>query len=158
MKARFFGLLAVAVVAAWFAGGRLLDARDVRDDGPKARCDALMAKLKADDLDGFFALFDAEDLNPQNATQKPSDSLRPLLKQQRETNAKTAGKLLGEVELVRTERIGQSYLRLTYLERFERHGWMWQFVFYRTPAGWKNTGLNWDTNATAINALFAVER
>jgi hypothetical protein len=39
-------------------------------------------------------------------------------------------------EYIGTKRLGQSLVRLTYIERTERHALPWMFHFYRTPNGW----------------------
>lgn len=55
----------------------------------------------------------------------------------RQNSLSQLGKPLSELELVRTEAIGQSLFRISYLERFEKGAMVWKFVFYRTPDGWK---------------------
>lgn len=45
------------------------------------------------------------------------------------------GKSVG-FEYIGAKRIGQSLLRLTYVEKTERHALPWMFHFYRTGNGW----------------------
>ena len=54
---------------------------------------------------------------------------------QRDQWATRYGKTVG-FEYIGTKRIGQSLLRLTYVEKTERHALPWMFHFYRTPNGW----------------------
>jgi hypothetical protein len=54
---------------------------------------------------------------------------------QREQLAPRYGKTTG-FEYIGTKRLGQSLLRLTYIEKTERHALPWMFHFYRTPNGW----------------------
>jgi hypothetical protein len=51
------------------------------------------------------------------------------------------GQPLGEVELVRTEAIGSSMVRLVYLEKCERGAHVWKFTLYRAGREWKWTDL-----------------
>ena len=53
---------------------------------------------------------------------------------------------------MRTETIGKSFLRLTYLDKFERHAMLWQFVIYRSAEGWNLQGLTWNFNSTVLFA------
>jgi len=52
------------------------------------------------------------------------------------------GKPLGEVELVRTEAVGQSVVRFVYLEKCERGAHIWKFTLYRAAREWKWRDLN----------------
>jgi hypothetical protein len=54
---------------------------------------------------------------------------------QREQWTPRYGKTVG-FEYIGTKRIGQSLLRLTYVEKTERHALPWMFHFYRAPNGW----------------------
>jgi hypothetical protein len=154
MTKRLFAVGSVAAVAlAVLVGGRLAGAKEVAaKNGPKERCAALVAKLKADDVDGLIALCDAE--YPPDVP-KPPDRFATL-KLHRQQAAQVNGKPLGEVELVRSEAIGTTYARHTYLERYERHAWMWQFTFTRTADGWHLTDMTWTSELHKIHALFAV--
>jgi hypothetical protein len=52
------------------------------------------------------------------------------------------GKLLGDVELVRTEAIGSSTVRFVYLEKCERGAHVWKLTLYRAGREWKYRDLN----------------
>lgn len=139
--------LAVAVVL----GGHVTVAKDAPkpDDLPRLRSAEWMAKLKADDLVGFFVILETD---PIATVTKPNEGMKQTLKLQRDEFAKHQGRPIGDVELVRTETIGKSFLRLTYLDKFERHAMLWQFVFYRNADGWKLQGLTWNFNSTVLFA------
>jgi hypothetical protein len=57
------------------------------------------------------------------------------MRAQREQWGPRYGKSVG-FEYIGTKRIGQSLLRLTYVEKTERHALPWMFHFYRTGNGW----------------------
>jgi len=54
-------------------------------------------------------------------------------------------------EFVREERVGESLLRITQIQKFERHLTRWIFYFYRTNSGWVLNTFQFDDN---IRALF----
>ena len=63
------------------------------------------------------------------------------------------GKSIG-FEYIGTKRIGQSLLRLTYVEKTERHALPWMFHFYRTPNGWiLSSFLSNDISSELFNLL-----
>ena len=55
-------------------------------------------------------------------------------------------------EYIRTEKLGESVLRLLYVEKAERRALAWQFIFFKTPAGW---GLSAMRSSNDINVLFS---
>jgi len=57
------------------------------------------------------------------------------MQSQREQWGRRYGKTIG-FEFIGQKRIGQSLLRLTYVEKAERHALPWMFHFYKTPNGW----------------------
>ena len=63
---------------------------------------------------------------------------------------KTIGLSLG-YEAVRRETAGERVLRLTYLERFDEGGLVWQLVFYRADAAWQLVAL---TETDDLQTLF----
>jgi hypothetical protein len=116
-------------------------AREPARDSAAVRqaADASMAKL-ADDSKGAF-----EDFRRWFAS--PADSLSGLevaYKSQREVATLAFGKPLGEVEFVREEFVGNSLLRLIYLEKFERNAIVWRLTYYRPNGQWFLHTLSWD--------------
>jgi len=53
------------------------------------------------------------------------------------------GKPLG-YELVSTERIGTSFVRFIYLQKFEKHALRWEFTYYRPKDGWLANSFKFD--------------
>ena len=50
------------------------------------------------------------------------------------------------VEFVGTETIGSSFIRHTYLYKFEKHAIKWTFTFYKAKDKWEVNNLNFDEN------------
>ena len=60
------------------------------------------------------------------------------------------GKPLG-FELVSTERIGTSFVRFVYLQRFEKHALRWEYTFYRpTNEGWLANSFKFNDELDAL--------
>ena len=51
------------------------------------------------------------------------------------------GAVLGH-ELIAEQRVGTSFLRRVYLQRFERHAIAWRIIYYRGADGWYVNNLN----------------
>ncbi|MBP0598895.1 hypothetical protein J8I26_12310 [Herbaspirillum sp. LeCh32-8] len=54
-------------------------------------------------------------------------------------------------EFIRSEKVGDSLIKLTYIEKTERQAIPWQFIFYKAPAGW---GISAFSNGDNVDALF----
>jgi len=54
-------------------------------------------------------------------------------------------------EFIRSEKVGDSLIKLTYIEKTERQAIPWQFIFYKSPAGW---GISAFSNGDNVDALF----
>ena len=63
------------------------------------------------------------------------------------------GKTLG-TEIVRTERIGSSFLRLRFIQKFDRHALRWTFAFYKPKDSWVINEVSFDDE---IDDLYLVE-
>lgn len=59
------------------------------------------------------------------------------------------GKPLG-YELVRTERIGQSFVRYVYLQKFEKHALRWRVSFYRPRDAWMTNHFAFDDQLESL--------
>ena len=55
-------------------------------------------------------------------------------------------------EFIRSERVGDSLLKLVYIEKAEKQAIPWQFIFYKTTAGWALSAFN---TGDDINTLFS---
>jgi hypothetical protein len=66
---------------------------------------------------------------------------------QREAVLPTYGEKVGS-EFVREDRVGASFLRLTYFEKREQHALVWVFVFYSADGSrWRLNSLQWNDKA-----------
>jgi len=120
----------------------LLRAQDAAvDDGPaRLVADQAMAKLKADDLTGMFAILTKRSIWPQSEITGVEESL----KKQRVSLASRYGKSLGAVEFISRDTVGQSFVRYVFLEKLERHAYVWRLTFYRGPKEWLVSDVNCD--------------
>ena len=55
-------------------------------------------------------------------------------------------------EFIRSEKVGESLLKLVYIEKAEKQAIPWQFIFYKNGAGW---ALSAFSNSDNINTLFS---
>lgn len=54
------------------------------------------------------------------------------------------------MEFIREERIGESFVRYTYLQKFERHAIRWMFGFYRPANDWVVNAVSWDDGVSEL--------
>ena len=64
-------------------------------------------------------------------------------KAQREQFASRYGKTIG-YDFAGQKKVGESVIRLRYVERAERHAMSWTFYFYKTPSGWILNSFQWN--------------
>jgi hypothetical protein len=82
----------------------------------------------------------------------PEDELDNLAAQTATQRANIEGRFgrsLG-YELVRREAVGDFLLRLTHVEKTERHALRWLFTFYKPADAWIVSGLTWDDRISAL--------
>lgn len=53
------------------------------------------------------------------------------------------GKLVGS-EFIQTNKIGESYIRYIYIQKFSNHATRWMIVYYRATTEWKVNAVVWD--------------
>ena len=94
-------------------------------------CEVFMMKLIEDEVSGAFGLLkpyssvpEAEFMNFQAQTMKLIESIKPDF-----------GKMLGYT-LIREEVVGNTMLKFTYLQKFEKHAFRWMFYFYKPEDEW----------------------
>jgi hypothetical protein len=136
-RVTILGVLA-AVVAAGVWVHRVSAAKEEKaaDDAAFDIAQRAMAKLKIDDPVAFNDVLTAEGLvHNKNALDQ--------LKAFRDGAEPRIGKSLGQVELVGRERIGTSYARFCYLERYEHGALSWTITFYRGADRWQVVGVDW---------------
>ena len=68
---------------------------------------------------------------------------------QRDQFAGRYGKSVG-YEFIGQKKLGESLVRLTYLEKTEKHAYPWMFHFYRTRGGWVLDSFLWNDQASQL--------
>jgi len=68
---------------------------------------------------------------------------------QREETAPRYGKSVG-YEYIGRRKLGDSLVRLTYIEKTERHALPWMFHFYQTRNGWVLSSFLWNDRASEL--------
>ena len=105
----------------------------------RAVADATMEKFGLEEFErGYESLkpywplpiVEIDNLSNQTRTQWP-------LVQQR------FGKSLG-TEFIKEEKVGEAFVRFTYIQKFERHAVRWLFVFYKPKSEWLINGVTFD--------------
>jgi len=108
--------------------------------------------------DEFMTLVEAEKYNEAFALLKPDwpvaeedyQTLKTMTAEQMVVVKNGFGAVTG-AEWIRTEEIGESYIRLTYLQKFEKHALKWVLVYYNPADEWLVNQVSWDDN---IDTLF----
>lgn len=70
-------------------------------------------------------------------------SLQHSSKSQRDNFGVRYGKTLG-YEFISQKKVGESLVRMIYIERTEKHALPWVFFFYKTPSGWVLNTFLWN--------------
>jgi hypothetical protein len=77
------------------------------------------------------------------------DDLLAHTKDQRKLVKERFGQPLS-VEFIRTEEVGSSLVRHTFIEKFERHALRWQLSFYKPADHWVVNTIYWDDKVSAV--------
>ena len=101
--------------------------------------DRVMAKVAEGDLPGAFAVMKPYTIIPPTEF----DAAALQSKSQRDLVGTRFGATIG-YEFIAEKRSGQSLLKLTYIEKAERHALPWIFYFYKTPSGWVLNSFFWN--------------
>jgi len=107
--------------------------------------DDVMDKLASSSADRGFAML--KPYMPVSAAE--FDSLAEKAKLQKPTIQQRFGTIVGR-EFIEERRIGASLIRITQLEKFERHAMLWTFIFYRGSEGWLLDTVNFNDNLQAL--------
>ena len=137
-------LMVAAVAVVWMHTATAAKDAKPADDAPFRAAERAMAKLKIDDAVGFNEVLTAEGLPHSKAG---LDQIKTF----RAGAAQRVGQPLGQVELVAREKIGASYARFTYLERYDGGSLIWSLTFYQGADGWKAVQIDWGAD---IRPLF----
>lgn len=77
------------------------------------------------------------------------DDLLAHTKEQRKLVKERFGQPLS-VEFIRTEEVGSSLVRHTFIEKFERHALRWQLSFYKPSDHWIVNTIYWDDKVSDV--------
>lgn len=98
----------------------------------------IMGKVAAGDLDAAFKLM--KPYTPLSGTE--IDSVALQTKTLREQFGKRYGTPIG-YEFIDSKKVGDSLLRLRYIEKTDRHAIPWVFYFFKTKDGWILNSFDW---------------
>lgn len=105
----------------------------------RAFSDRVMTKIAAGDLAGAFA-----DMKPYIVIPVAEfDAAVLTSKSQRDQFGARYGAPTG-YEFIAQKKIGDSLMRLFYIEKTQRHALPWTFVFYRGAQGWMVNSFSWN--------------
>ena len=77
------------------------------------------------------------------------ESLSLASKSQRDQFGARYGKTIG-FEFIAQKKVGDSLVRIIYIERTEKHALPWIFYFYKTPSGWALNSFSWNDRMPQI--------
>ena len=101
--------------------------------------DRVMAALVKDGVSGAFDAMKPYVLVSESEFQ----SIALASKSQREQFGGRFGKTIG-FEFIGVKKVGGSLIRLTYIEKTEKHALPWMFYYYKTPNGWALNSFVWN--------------
>jgi succinate dehydrogenase/fumarate reductase flavoprotein subunit len=105
----------------------------------------VMAKVGKGDLAGAFA-----EMKPYTIVPSAEfETLKLGTKSQRDMVGGRFGKTIGH-ECFGAEKRGESLIRITCIEKTEKHALPWRFYFYRTPTGWVLNSFYWNDQLPAL--------
>lgn len=110
--------------------------------------EGLMAKVAAGDLDGAFKAMKPHLIVPQ----AEYDALVVNTKAQRGLAGARYGRVVGS-ECLSQKKLGQSLVRVTCIEKTEKHALPWLFYFYKSPRGWVLNSFSWNDNLPSLFTL-----
>lgn len=112
----------------------------------RALADKVMAEAGAGRTDDAYGL-----LSPYSLVDiRALENARTQARSSRMAIEALVGNSVG-YEFIRSEKVGQSLLKLTYIEKTERQAIPWMFIFYKAPTGW---AVSTFSNGANVDALF----
>lgn len=110
--------------------------------------EGLMTKVAEGDLDGAFMAMKPHLVIPQ----AEYDALVVNTKAQRGLAGTRYGRVVGS-ECLGQKKLGQSLVRVTCIEKTEKHALPWLFYFYKSPRGWVLNSFVWNDNLPSLFSL-----
>ncbi|MCS5708926.1 hypothetical protein CC99x_008435 [Candidatus Berkiella cookevillensis] len=77
------------------------------------------------------------------------DNLKSHTIEQRQIVEQRYGKPIG-IEYIKTEMVGNSMIKHTFVEKFERHALKWQLSFYKPQDTWIINSVYWDDKISEL--------
>lgn len=77
------------------------------------------------------------------------DNLKAHTIEQRQVVEQRYGKPIG-IEYIKTEMVGNSMIKHTFVEKFERHALKWQLSFYKPQDKWIINSVYWDDKISEL--------
>lgn len=111
----------------------------------KELSDKIMERVAAGDLEGGLRLMKPYGIVPE----AEMETAIGQAKLQAPMYIQRFGKIIGR-EFLREEKVGESLIRFTHLQKFDRHVMRWVFVFYKGNAGWVLNTFYFDDNIRAV--------
>ena len=136
--------LAFLVLATVVFNGAHADALKAEAD-IRPFIDSVMEEVGSGDLGAAFALMKPYTIVPSSEF----EAMASNSKAQREMVGSRLGAAAG-YEFVDQAKVGKSLLRLTYIEKTQRHALPWMFYFYRSPEGWVLNSFVWNDNMPGL--------
>ena len=127
-----------AVLLALLSAGTAEAATLATEVDVRTFADGVMAKVGAGDMSGGFAAMKPYTIIPA----AEFDAMALQSRSQRDQFGARFGKSVG-FEFIGEKRSGKSLLKLTYIEKTERHAFPWVFYFYKAPEGWVLNTFQW---------------
>ncbi len=114
-------------------------------DDAMAMSDRMMKGIQAGSVRGALALG-----APHSAVK--AERIEGLAQQYEEQASVRDGRYGASIdyELFRNDTIGDSLIRAVFLHRFEKHGVVWQFVWYRGKDGWVLSDMRYADDLTSL--------
>lgn len=105
----------------------------------------VMASVAKGDLDAAFTTMKPFVVIPT----AEMDALIVNTRAQRGAAGARYGNAVG-YECVDTQKVGRSLVKITCIEKTEKHALPWLFYFYKAPRGWVLNSFSWNDNLPAL--------
>lgn len=105
----------------------------------------VIKQIEGGDIESAF------DLLSQNwpLSQSEIDTLKAHTQKNRQNLSQRYGQVLS-IEYLGSQRIGNSFVRHVFLEKFEKHAIQWEFSFYKPLDKWVMNSMFWDDKITPL--------
>ena len=116
-----------------------------REDDLRPFVDSVMKNVASGDLQSAFETMRPFIVISENELQ----SAALASKTQREQFGNRYGKTIG-TEFIAQQKVGDSLVRIIYIEKTEKHALPWYFYFYKSQMGWVLNTFNWNDQMPAL--------